>query len=264
MAKIGLAYGVFAPITSEPAGQMPEYGTGFIVGHMMQANLTVQYSDSKLAGDNTIVETDRSFVSGTISVGVDDLSHDVLQGWLGLQPKTVGGQTVLRSAGKYTPPKGGFGYIRLIKKGDVYRHEAYWIYKTEWVMPNENASTKPDGAIEWQTPTIEGNIMALSDSDVTWRDQAIFDTEIEAKAWLNELANIGEPADTTALEAAIEAAELLDPEDYTSASWVALANALAAAKAVMAMESPSQARVDQAVGNLADATEALVEVEVVE
>lgn len=259
MAKIGLKYGVFAPITSEPAGQLPIYGTGFIVGHMMQANQTVQYSNTPLAADNTVVETDRSFINGALSVGVDDLSHDVLEGWLGLKSNTVGGVTVLRSAGRYTPPKGGFGYIRLMKKNNAYRHEAYWVYKTEWVMPNENATTKPDGSIEWQTPTVEGNIMALSDEDVTWRDQAIFDTEAEAIAWLNELANIGEPANLTDLQAAIEAAELLDAEDYTSASWVAVANALATANDVVAMESPSQTRVDAAESALEAAMVALDE-----
>lgn len=259
MAKIGLKYGVFAPIATEPTGQLPTYGTGLVVGHMMQANLTVQYSDSKLAADDTIVETDRSFISGTLSVGTDDLTDEVLEAWLGLQEKTVGSATVLRSAGTYDPPKGGFGYIRVVKKNGVRKYKAYWIYKSMWVMPTENAATKPDGTIEWQTPTVEGAIMAVGDGDATWRDEASFATETEAVAWLNELANIGEPADLTALDAAIDAAELLDPEEYTSASWVAVAVALADAEAVTLMDSPSQTRVDAAKNALTGAMADLVE-----
>jgi hypothetical protein len=263
MAKIGLKYGVFAPIETETPGQLPTYGAGLVVGRMMRADLAVQYSDSKLAADDTIVETDRSFISGTLTVGVDDLSDEVLEKWLGLKSVEVGGQTVLRSAGNYIPPNGGFGYIRVVRKNGVPKFKAYWIYKSMWVMPNETATTKPNGAVEWQTPTVEGTIMTINDTDATWRDEAIFATETEAVAWLNELANIGEPADLTALDAAIDAAKLLEPEDYTSASWVAVAVALADAEAVMLMDSPSQTRVDAAenalTGAMANLVEALVE-----
>lgn len=258
MAKIGLKYGVFAPIISEPAGQLPVYGTGLVVGHMMQANLTVEYSDSRLIADDTVVETDRSFIRGTLSVMVDDVSDEALKNWLGLEAIDDNGNTILRSAGNYVPPNGGFGYIRVIKKGDSRKFKAYWYHKTMWVMPSENASTKPDGAIEWQTPTVEGNIMALADNDATWRDEVTFDTEAEARAWLDEKANIGEPADLTELNAAIADAELLVPEDYTSVSWVDVANALKNAKAVAAMDSPSQSRVDAALAALTTAIDNLV------
>lgn len=82
--------------------------------------------------------------------------------------------------------------------------------------------------------------------DVTgvWKRDIVVDSEVQAKAWLNELANIGEPADKTTLSAAIVAAELILSEDYTSASWVAVA--LANAQAVEEMTSPTQSEVDGA------------------
>jgi hypothetical protein len=66
------------------------------------------------------------------------------------------------------------------------------------------------------------------------------------------------PADATALEAEIAAVEALTPNDYTAESWVALSEALTAAKA--ATSSRSQAEIDAALASLKTAREALVTV----
>ncbi|ABO51110.1 phage major tail protein, phi13 family [Desulforamulus reducens MI-1] len=258
MAYIGLKHPVFAPIVSEPANGLPTYGTGLVVGRAIAANVSIELSDSKLPADDTIVEIDNSFISGTITTGIDDLSDEALKIWLGQQAATLNGVATIRSAASYEAPNGGFGYYRVRKKNGVRSYRAYWYYKTKWGMPSEDASTKPDGAIEWQTPEVQGTIMATQDSVNSWRDQATFSTEAEAVAWLNELANIGEPADKANLNATIASAQALDPETYTSVSWVDVANALSDAVAVAAMESPSQTRVDDTKSLLETAVAALV------
>ena len=55
-----------------------------------------------------------------------------------------------------------------------------------------------------------------------------------------------EPADKTQLNAAISAAEALNAEDYTEASWTAMQEALEAARAVAADEEATQEAVDSA------------------
>jgi phi13 family phage major tail protein len=259
MAYIGLKHPVFAPITSEPANSLPVYGAGLIVGKAIAANVSIELSDSKLPADDGIAEYDNSFISGTITTGVDDLSDDALKSWLGDQAATLGGVATIRSASTYEAPEGGFGYYRVRKKNGVRTFRAYWYHKTKWGMPSEEAKTKPDGAIEWQTPEVEGTIMPAQDGTGAWRDAVTFETEAEAVAWLDELANIGEPADLTNLNADIATAQAMNPETYTSASWVALANALADAVAVAAMQNPSQSRVDTAEDALEAAIAALVE-----
>ena len=92
-----------------------------------------------------------------------------------------------------------------------------------------------------------------------WKYDIVCDTEIQAKAWLDEKANIGEPATKTALDAKIDEAELLDSEDYTSASWVALANALDYATETSTTDGVSQLRVNEALADLTAAIAALVE-----
>jgi phi13 family phage major tail protein len=224
----------------------------------MEANVSIERSDAKLYGDDAVVESEKSFLSGSITLGVTDLSADAIVAMLGSMEKTVDGQAVIRDAGTYNAPYGGFGYYRVRKLAGVRSIRAFRYYKTQWVMPSEEAKTKGE-TIEWQTPTIEGEVMSVNDTDQTFRDWADFDTEVDAIAWLDEFANIGEPASKTALTAAIGVASALDPEVYTSASWVALANALAAGVIVAAMTSPSQSRVDAATAAIAAATALLVE-----
>ena len=69
-----------------------------------------------------------------------------------------------------------------------------------------------------------------------------------------------EPADKTQLNAAISAAEALNAEDYTEASWTAMQEALEAAQAVAADEEATQEAVDSAAQALNAAIGALEEI----
>ncbi len=190
MAYIGLKHPVFAPIATEPANSLPTYGTGLVVGMAIAADVSIELSDAKLAADDTIAEIENGFVSGTISMGVDDLSDAALKAWLGVQEASLGGEATIRNAATYDSPEGGFGYYRVRKKAGVRSYRAYWYHKTKWGIPSENAATKPDGSIEWQTPTIEGQIMTALDTAASWRDQATFTSEADAIAWLDGLAGV--------------------------------------------------------------------------
>jgi phi13 family phage major tail protein len=259
MAYIGLKYPVFAPISSETPGSVPAYGQGKVVGMAIEANVSIELGDNPLFGDDVIAESDKSFVSGSITIGVDDIGKEVYLAWFGGETQTGDGgvEEIVDGAG-IPSPLGGFGYYRVRRKNGVRSIRAFWYYKTQWGVPSEEAQTKGE-QIEWQTPSVEGSIMTLDDEKASWRKWADFTSEADAKAWLNEMANIGEPADLTALNAAIASAQELDPEDYTSASWVAVANALAEAIAVAAMDSPSQTRVDSATSLLTTAVGLLEE-----
>ncbi|MCI8489903.1 MAG: hypothetical protein HFJ04_06615, partial [Lachnospiraceae bacterium] len=68
-----------------------------------------------------------------------------------------------------------------------------------------------------------------------------------------------DPADKTALDAAIRAAEALQEDDYTAESWAVFQEALKAAKAAAENKEADQAAVDEALDNLNKAKNALVE-----
>jgi len=258
MAYIGLKYPVFAPIATEPDNALPTYSAGLVVGHAMAAKVSIETSDSKLPADDMIVEIDNSFISGKITAGIDDISSDAYRAWLGAQTATLGGESVIKDSGNAASPSGGFGYYRVRRKNGVRSLRAYWYPKVQFAVPSEDASTKPDGAIEWQAPEFEGTIMAAKDADASWRFWKDFSVEADAVDWLKGLAHIGDAATLTALQADIATTAALSPETYTSASWVAVANALAEAQAVAALAFPTQARADAAEDALEAAVAALV------
>jgi phi13 family phage major tail protein len=196
MAYIGLKHPVFAPIATEPAGALPTYGTGLVIGMAMSANVTLMRSDSKLSADDRVAEYDNSLISANIVLGIDDLSDDAQKEFLGEQEASLNGEATIRAGGNFEAPTGGFGYYRVRKKNGIRTIRAYWYHKTKWGMPSEEATTKPDGSVEWQTPTVEGLAMLSNDETAALRDWKTFSSEADAIAWLNGLANIPVEAST--------------------------------------------------------------------
>ncbi len=258
MAFIGMKHPVFAPKTSVNSDGTYNYGPGLIVGRAMSANVEITLADAKLYADDVVVENDNGFTSGSITFGVDNITLETQQRWLGSRTGTLNGVTVTIDSGVNVSPEGGYGYYRVGRLNGVRFIRAFWFPRTQFGLPSEDAQTKGD-TIEWQTPEVEGQIMALENIDNDWRYTSDFANEVDAVAWLDELAHIGQPVDKTALVTAISAASILDSEDYTSASWVAVANGLSVAQTVNALPDPAQSRVDSATSTLNNAVAALVE-----
>ena len=198
MAKTGLMYPVFAPITKETFGEKPTYGTGFVIGEGISANITLNYGDNPLYANNREVNNDRSFTGGTIALGVDDygaskeLSKTAKDTLLGYGTDEI--EENVSYIGSTPPaPFGGTGYYKTAKYRDDggVSYEAVWIYKTQYIKTADNAKTK-GSSVEWQTPELEGKIYQVaglpSDRDIM--EEATFATEAEARAWLNGKANI--------------------------------------------------------------------------
>jgi hypothetical protein len=55
-------------------------------------------------------------------------------------------------------------------------------------VPNESLETKGDGGIKFQTPSIEGAV--LTDVLGVWKEESLFETEEQAKKWLDDKADI--------------------------------------------------------------------------
>lgn len=191
MAFIGLRYPVASAITAETAGAMPTYGTGFVVGHAITANLTINRKDNPLYGDDVICEDDNSITSMSIELGTDDLEEAVQVKLLGIKAVAATGTTEYHETDDSAPTV-GFGYIRVRRLDGNTTYQAVWIHKVMFGITGEDAKTKGE-SIEWQTPTITGRIMGVSlnsPAAISFRKKAEFATEAAAKAWLDALAGI--------------------------------------------------------------------------
>jgi len=265
MAKIGLKHLVAAEIDTQEIGAAPTYKTGFKIGKMMSAELSIEVADNPLYADDGVAETDKSFTGGTITVGIDDFGdtpeegQEIQQKLLGQKIVEVDGVKVIRSSGQSEAPNVGIGYVMVKKlRGKLY-YVATWLYKVQFGAPSESSTTKGE-TIEWQTPELEGKIMVVEgfDND-TYRDTATFNTLSEAIAWVDGMANMSSAVDKTALIATIATAEGKNPEIYTSASYADMFVALLSAKNVNANKYATQAMVDSANTALTNAITALEE-----
>lgn len=223
MAKIGLKFPVASPITGYTASGMPIYSTGFIVGKAITAEKSIESNDNPLYADDAVAENDTSFAGGTIKLGVSDFGADYKDG-LQVQAKMLGhtiidsGSGIRRSALDIAPYL-GFGFYKTKKQNGKFVYEATWLYKTIFKIPSESTTTKGK-SIEWQTPEIEGTIMAVEGYEGdAYEDTEVFTTEQAAKSWLISKSQCEPLGDMSALTALIAEYGTYAPETYTSATW---------------------------------------------
>jgi phi13 family phage major tail protein len=188
MAHVGMKYPVAAEWQEDGT-----YKEGFVVGKAIQFTGTPNKNDVELYADDGVAETDKSIKDLGTSLNVDDITLEV-------QAKLLG--HTYEEASENSPerivvgtddeaPYFGQGFYKRRKKNGVVSFTAVWLYKVQNSEPNEEAQTKGD-TTEFQTPTIEGKAYATEDKDgkMAIMEKVVFNTEAEAKAWLETKANI--------------------------------------------------------------------------
>lgn len=188
MAMVGLRHAVFAPITKETEGQEVTYGTGVIVGRMMQADVTYERNTDPLYADDTEAENDNSITGGTVTIGVDDISDAARMVVFGDEEDGEGEYEDNSEASPY----GGFGYVRTRRLNGTTSYVAYWLHKVQFGSTSESAQTKAS-TIAWQTPTLNGRIMGVNNNQngkMRFRRRKEFDKVGDAIEWVNSLAQL--------------------------------------------------------------------------
>jgi len=122
MAKIGLQYPVFAPITSEEGGAIT-YGSGVVMGRAVSANLTWETQDNKLYADDAVAETDNSITGYTLDIETSEMTEAVEAAVLGYAKV---GSTEEYEVTDDGGPEGGCGYIQVLKRHGVLGYKAFW------------------------------------------------------------------------------------------------------------------------------------------
>ena len=200
MAKIGLKYPVYAQLTE--TGNTLTYSAGAVLAKAISANVSITTSDVKLYADDAVAESDRSFTSGTLSFGIDELSDKAKVDLLGyIEGATADATTGSKelTAGTNTPAYVGFGFYGAQIKNKAKYYRAIWLKKVQFAEPSDEMATKGE-SVAFGTPTLEGVVMLGADGK--WKEEATFATEAGAKTWLENKAGIGSgtSAGLTALE----------------------------------------------------------------
>ena len=188
MANIGLTNIWYSPLT-EAADGTALYAGAKQLGKAVSCSTSITNNEAKLYGDDALAESDTSFASGTITLGVTDDNDDVFAELLG---HTVTEQGEVIKAASDAPIYVGVGRIVTKMVNGAYKYKVEFLYKVKFSEPSKDETTKGE-SIEFATPSVEGIISTLDDVNNTWNVSKTFDTKSDALTYLkNLLAASGE------------------------------------------------------------------------
>ena len=188
MANIGLTNIWYSPLT-EAADGTALYAGAKQLGKAVSCSTSITNNEAKLYGDDALAESDTSFASGTITLGVTDDNDDVFAELLG-HTITEDGEVI--KAASDAPIYVGLGRIVTKMVNGVYKYKVEFLYKVKFSEPSKDETTKGE-SIEFSTPSVEGIISTLDDVNNTWNKSKTFNTKSDALTYLkNLLAATGE------------------------------------------------------------------------
>lgn len=177
MAKIGLRNFLFGILTEESDGSAT-YGNAVKPAKAISCNVSINNNDVSLYADDALAESDKTFQSGTVSLGIDDEDTTVMATLLGHQ--ITDGEMVRSSYD--VAPYVGLGRIVTKMVGGVYKYKVEFLKKVKFAEPSQEENTKGE-SVEFGTSTLEGTVASLADG--SWSVTKTFNTMDEAKAYLN-------------------------------------------------------------------------------
>lgn len=179
MAKIGLKHFLYGVLT-EAANGTATYGAKQSPGKAVSASVSITTNNAKLYADDGIAETDTTFQSGTITLGVDESDLDTQAAMLG---HTVTSNVITRKSTDVAPYL-GVGRIITLMIGGALKYRVEFLSKVQFGEPSQENTTKGEST-EFGTYTLEGQILTLADG--TWSKAETFDTETAAVTYLEGL-----------------------------------------------------------------------------
>lgn len=146
----------------------------------MSADLSVKTADATLYADDTLSESVTEFASGTLKLGIKDLTPEVLAELLGQE---VDQNKVVWAGKENEPPYVAVGF-RAKKTGDKYRY--VWLLKAKFKVPGEKYETKGE-SIKFNTPDIEADFTARKKDGLWKADFVGTETDTAATTWFTKV-----------------------------------------------------------------------------
>lgn len=196
MAQIGLTNLWYGLLTEAEDGT-PSYGGAKSFGKAVSAKVDVSTNDATLYADDSLAESDNSFQSAKVTLGVADDDMTIFAEILGHKVADSGGEMV-RSA-EDAAPWVGLGRVVTKMVGGKYVYKGEFLYKVKFSEPSQEDSTKGE-SVDFSTPEIEGTAATLANGD--WSAAQVFDTKAKAVEWVKgKLAAKAASASNTAKSA---------------------------------------------------------------
>lgn len=179
MAKIGLDNFLFGILT-EAADGTATYGAATKPARAISCSVSITNNSASLYADNVLAESDSSFQSGTVTLGIDDEDLTTLATLLGHE---ITDGNMVRNSNDVAPYVGLGRIITKMVKGQ-YAYKVEFLKKVKFSEPSQDDNTKGE-SLEFGTSTIEGTISTLANGD--WSVAQTFETKEAATTYLNGL-----------------------------------------------------------------------------
>ena len=185
MAKIGLnnfRYGIL----TEASDGTPSYNGAKKPAKAVSCTVNITANNASLYADDAQAEVDRSFQSGTVTIGIDDEDPETMAELLG-HTYDATANTMTRNV-EDTAPYVGLGRVIVKMVGGVYKYKVEFLYKVKFAEPNQDDTTKGESTA-FNTSTMEGMVAVLGNGN--WSVTKTFDTKEEAITYLEGLLATG-------------------------------------------------------------------------
>ena len=189
MAKIGLRNFLFGILTEQEDGTAT-YGVAQKPAKAISCSVSITNNEAKLFADDGLAESDTSFQSGTVTLGIDDDNDQMMATLLG---HTITDGEIERN-GDDVAPYVGLGRIITKMVGGVYKYKVEFLRKVKFSEPSQDDNTRGE-TLEFGTSTIEGQISKLADG--RWSASKTFNTMQEAQEYLSSFFGSATPATVT-------------------------------------------------------------------
>ena len=186
MAKIGLQNFLFGILTEASDGT-PSYGVAQKPAKAISCKVDISNNDAKLFADDGLAESDTTFQSGTVTLGIDD-EDEAMQATL-LGHEYASGETVRN--GDDTAPYVGLGRIITKIVNGIYKYKVEFLYKVKFSEPSQDNTTKGE-SVEFGTSEMQGLVAKLGNGN--WSATKTFNTLAEAKTYLESFFGSATPA----------------------------------------------------------------------
>ena len=179
MALIGLNHFYYSKLTEADDGTVT-YDGAKSFGKAVSCNVSVTNNSAALYADDALAESDTSFQSGTVTLGVDDDRETTFADILG---HTIEDGLVTYN-GNDTAPWVSLARIvvKLVNNVKIYKVEV--LRKVKFSDPSSSNQTKGE-SVEFTTPEIEGTIATLKSGE--WKLTKNFSSLVDAIAYIQAL-----------------------------------------------------------------------------
>ncbi len=189
MAKIGLRNFLFGILTEQSDGSAT-YGVAQKPAKAISCKVDISNNDAKLFADDALAESDTTFQSGTVTLGIDD-ENDVMLATL-LGHEITNGEVVKKATD--IAPYVGLGRVLTKLVGGVYKYKAEFLKKVKFSEPSADENTRGE-SVEFGTSELVGQVATLANGE--WSASKTFNTMAEAMAYLEAFFDTATPATVT-------------------------------------------------------------------